>query len=50
MLATANVLSGVPQVFILGPLLFFIYIDGIYAIPLVHESKRVMYVDDICIY
>ena len=50
MLAAANVLSGVLQESVLGPLLFLIYIDGISAIPLVHESNRVIYTDNICIY
>ena len=50
MLATCNVLSGVIHGSLMGRLLFLIYIDGISAIPLVHESNGVIYVDDICLY
>ena len=44
------VISGVPQVSVLGPLLFLIYINGIAELPLSPESKLVMYADDILLY
>ena len=51
MLAAANVLSGIIIIYIImGPPHFFIYIDGIFAIPFVHESNRVIYADDTCLY
>ena len=46
----ADVLSGVPQGSVLGPLLFLIYIDGVGTISLSPESERVMYADDLLLY
>ena len=45
-----NVVSGVPQGFILGPLLFLIYIDNIADVNLSDGSKIVLYADDILLY
>jgi len=45
-----NVVSGVPQGSILGPLLFFIYIDDIADVNLSDGSKVVLYADDILLY
>ena len=46
----ANVLSGVPQGSVLGPLLFLIYIDGVGTISLSPGSQRVMFADDLLLY
>ena len=44
------VISGVPQVSVLGPLLFLIYNDEIGTIPLTPESVRVIFADDLLLY
>ena len=48
--SSLNVLSGVPQGSILGPLLFLIYIDTIFSVKLSEETKISLYADDILIY
>ena len=45
-----DVLSGVPQGSVLGPLLFLIYIDGVGTISLSPESERVIFADDLLLY
>ena len=48
--SSTEVLSGVPQGSILGPLLFLIYIDGITKVKLSNNSRLVLYADDVLIY
>ena len=47
---TIQVLSGVPQGSVLGPLLFLIYMDTIFSIQLSEGTKMSLYADDILIY
>ena len=45
-----EVLSGVPQGSVLGPLLFLIYVDEVTAVPLSQESKMNLFADDLLLY
>ena len=47
---SVQVISGAPQGFVLGPLLFLIYIDTINLLQLSEGTKISLYADDILIY
>ena len=44
------VISGVPQGFILGPLLFILYVNDIFQLPFSSSSSVILYADDILIF
>jgi len=44
------IITGVPRGFVLGPLLFIIYINEVAQLPLTVDLKLAMYADDILLY
>ena len=45
-----QVLSGVPQGLILGPLLFITYVDSVFLTDLSPDTRLILYADDMHLY